>query len=346
MSLSQHLTSASAAHGRLAFHPDCPRCAHRLAGELGTDQLVGLRSQAAVAAAVLAFSAGAGPTAAVANQVAQPGEGTTDPGPEGPGMDPGFDPGGDDGYDGETDTSPGGEGGGESDDGDGPPVETEPFNDPTPDQIDPDAPPEVEQPPAPQPPAQPPAQAPPPVAQPPAPAPAPPPVAAPPAPAPVPAPAPAPAPPAAPAPPPAPEPEATPRTSRGDQPDQERERRKSKRGPAAGAPAPVAAPAPSAAPVVVEQTPAPTDTAAEVVPVSQRPAEPAAAPEPERLVAGASYRVRPGDSLWSIARRALAGGASNGQLAREVARLWRLNEDRIATGDPSMLHVGTVLRLR
>jgi nucleoid-associated protein YgaU len=77
----------------------------------------------------------------------------------------------------------------------------------------------------------------------------------------------------------------------------------------------------------------------ETVAVSQ-----AAAPS-EGPVKGDSYRVRPGDSLWSIARRQLGPQATNGQLARQVNRLWELNEERIGTGDPSMLHVGTVLTL-
>ena len=38
-------------------------------------------------------------------------------------------------------------------------------------------------------------------------------------------------------------------------------------------------------------------------------------------------------------------GASAGQIARLVSRLWELNHARIGTGDPDMLHVGTVLRL-
>jgi hypothetical protein len=29
-----------------------------------------------------------------------------------------------------------------------------------------------------------------------------------------------------------------------------------------------------------------------------------------------------------------------------VNRLWQLNEERIGTGDPSLLHVGTLLKLR
>jgi nucleoid-associated protein YgaU len=62
-------------------------------------------------------------------------------------------------------------------------------------------------------------------------------------------------------------------------------------------------------------------------------------------ITGASYTVRPGDSLWSIARRLLGPDASAGRIAREVNRLWQLNQDRIGTGDPSLIHVGTVLKL-
>jgi nucleoid-associated protein YgaU len=56
--------------------------------------------------------------------------------------------------------------------------------------------------------------------------------------------------------------------------------------------------------------------------------------------------VVPGDSLWSIARRILGSEASNSQLADQVTRLWVLNDQRIGTGDPDLLHVGTLLRLR
>jgi nucleoid-associated protein YgaU len=82
--------------------------------------------------------------------------------------------------------------------------------------------------------------------------------------------------------------------------------------------------------------PAPPTTAS----VSQ-PTEPPAGP-----INGPSYTVRVGDSLWSIARRLLGPDASAGRIAREVNRLWQLNEDRIGTGNPSLIHVGTVLRLR
>jgi hypothetical protein len=59
-----------------------------------------------------------------------------------------------------------------------------------------------------------------------------------------------------------------------------------------------------------------------------------------------SYVVQSGDCLWHIAADLLAGSASTEAVAREVQRLWRLNEDRIGTGDPSLIYAGTELRLR
>ena len=87
---------------------------------------------------------------------------------------------------------------------------------------------------------------------------------------------------------------------------------------------------------------------------------PAAAPAPAQTtthrVTGSSgprakaadriHVVRPGESLWSIASDFLGDGASVAQVAREVSRLWELNEDRIATGSPDLLYAGTRLRLR
>jgi nucleoid-associated protein YgaU len=112
------------------------------------------------------------------------------------------------------------------------------------------------------------------------------------------------------------------------------------------APERAAKPHPRTHPVVTEQSGSlPVVEAAEpippaaTVPVSQ-PAEP-----PKGPVTGRSYTVKPGDSLWSIARRRLGGSPSAGQIAREVDRLWRLNAERIGTGNPSLIHVGTVLRL-
>ena len=58
------------------------------------------------------------------------------------------------------------------------------------------------------------------------------------------------------------------------------------------------------------------------------------------------YAVQPSDSLWSIAKRLLGPNASPARVAREVNRLWSLNRDRIATGDPDLLMVGTRLELR
>jgi LysM domain len=59
-----------------------------------------------------------------------------------------------------------------------------------------------------------------------------------------------------------------------------------------------------------------------------------------------SYVVQSGDCLWHIAADRLPGGASDAEIAGEVARLWALNEDSIGTGDPSLLYAGTTLRLR
>jgi hypothetical protein len=93
-----------------------------------------------------------------------------------------------------------------------------------------------------------------------------------------------------------------------------------------------------------EAAPPPADT---VVPrttttkpfLSEAP-KPASSPITDR-----SYTVQPGDNLWSIARRLVGPGASAGQIAHEVERLWKLNRDRIGTGDASLIYAGTVLRL-
>jgi resuscitation-promoting factor RpfA len=81
------------------------------------------------------------------------------------------------------------------------------------------------------------------------------------------------------------------------------------------------------------------------------PTQPPAAPvepqgAPTDLRGRKLHTVRPGESLWSIAAALLPAGASNEQIAAEVQRLWQLNKIRIGTGDPSLILVGTVLRLR
>lgn len=70
-------------------------------------------------------------------------------------------------------------------------------------------------------------------------------------------------------------------------------------------------------------------------------------------VAPAARRIRerfhvvlPGESLWSIASALLDADASPADVAVEVRRLWRLNAERIGTGDPSLLRIGVRLRLR
>ena len=58
------------------------------------------------------------------------------------------------------------------------------------------------------------------------------------------------------------------------------------------------------------------------------------------------HRVHAGESLWSIASDMLGPSASPARIAGEVHRLWQLNRERIATGNPDLLMVGTTLRLQ
>ncbi len=59
----------------------------------------------------------------------------------------------------------------------------------------------------------------------------------------------------------------------------------------------------------------------------------------------ASLVVRPGDSLWSIARRLLSAGASNEAVELKVVEIWNHNVNRIGTGDPNLIFPGTRLVL-
>jgi nucleoid-associated protein YgaU len=104
---------------------------------------------------------------------------------------------------------------------------------------------------------------------------------------------------------------------------------------------------------VDEQASAPTATpvqAAESSTATSARAATLAGAQPSTTRAGEihghNYTVCPGDSLWSIARRLLGNGASPADICGEVNRLWQLNRERIATGDPHLLIVGTKLRLR
>lgn len=111
---------------------------------------------------------------------------------------------------------------------------------------------------------------------------------------------------------------------------------------------PVASPPPPAiqepsAPVVAAPKPALSATT-QVRATTEPPApEPPGSPSP----AGPGYViVEPGDSLWSIATRLLGKDASPARIARKVSQLWTLNEDRIGTGRPDLVLVGTKLKLR
>ena len=86
---------------------------------------------------------------------------------------------------------------------------------------------------------------------------------------------------------------------------------------------------PSPAPPVVESVEPPV-------------VEPAA---PPAAIGGRLHRVGPGESLWLIAERLLGPGATAAEVAAEVERLWRLNRDRIGTGDPDLVPAGVTIVL-
>jgi hypothetical protein len=58
-----------------------------------------------------------------------------------------------------------------------------------------------------------------------------------------------------------------------------------------------------------------------------------------------SIVVKPGDSLWSIARGLLPAEASNAQIEHKLVRIWDLNAGRIGTGDPNLIFPGQRLVL-
>lgn len=318
-SLTAHLTD-NGDHGRLGFHPGCPACRdQRLFGSLSSDAVISRRTRAALASGVLALSA-AGPSVALAQEPDQQVDGA-------PGAEQATGGGG-------ADSSPLVEAPAEDPDGDRTltladpsdseltediPIETEPVESPGPPAVpspeakdDPKPTSEQLQPeigPRPTSPASPTES---PVL-----------VEAPPE-----------AAPAGPAPlPDDPGPEAL-------QPEQTAET-----GPrdhsVPETPLTEAAPAaPIAARAIVDPAPA-TETALTSVSSAAPPnAEPASARSGRFLL------VQPGDSLWSIAKRALGPDASSAKIAREVNRLWQLNSDQIGTGSPDLITVGTKLRLR
>lgn len=326
-SLSAHLREAGD-HGRLAFHPECPICRdERLAGALPTDAIVSRRTQALFAAGVLAWSS-ATPVAVLAAEPDQEREGTAAP-EQIAGIDPAanadFDPGGestelpfDAGPPADTQAAP------------APEEETEALEqEPATDEVAPvaDAGDQAS--------AQVPAE--------------------PSAPRPTESVAPQPTPEATPVAAPTPTPAeqaAKPTPSVADADSHIRalapvQPRREERQESAGAPAPPVrtAPAPQPAPAVPASEPSETTT----VYVAQVPAAPAPAANSKVSTARPGDRfhvVVAGESLWSISKDVLGADASVAQVARHVNRLWELNSERIGTGDPDLLMVGTRLALR
>jgi peptidoglycan hydrolase-like protein with peptidoglycan-binding domain len=79
-------------------------------------------------------------------------------------------------------------------------------------------------------------------------------------------------------------------------------------------------------------------------PVVTGRAAPLPPPQPARS-STRRYTVQPGDALWPIAERHLAGSSSVGEVAEQVQDLETMNRDRIASGDPDVLEAGEELRL-
>lgn len=75
------------------------------------------------------------------------------------------------------------------------------------------------------------------------------------------------------------------------------------------------------------------------LPMPDRPVGPA-----RRSVAPAQVLVRPGDTLWNIARSTLPTGAGPDEVTRHWHRIWGANRDAIGA-DPDLIRPGTTLRL-
>jgi len=67
--------------------------------------------------------------------------------------------------------------------------------------------------------------------------------------------------------------------------------------------------------------------------------------EPTRADSPPSVHVvAEGECLWSIAERRLGPAATNTQLASYIDQLWRLNAERLGTGNPNLIYTGQQLR--
>jgi nucleoid-associated protein YgaU len=58
-----------------------------------------------------------------------------------------------------------------------------------------------------------------------------------------------------------------------------------------------------------------------------------------------SVVVRPGDSMWAIARRIVGPTASNEEVQKKLVAVWDMNAKRIGTGDPNLVFPGQRLIL-
>jgi hypothetical protein len=337
-SLSRHLRE-SGDHGGLPFHASCPVCrAERLSGELTSRRLLGPRASAAAVALLIGSSTLTGPLAAaqVPDEMTQPPDGTEET----------------------ADGTLGEEG-----------EETVEIPDPEP-PLPPSPTVEVEAPavePAPAPPPSPPASPEPlpPTPQPPAELTAPP---APPAleqpqPAPVEAPAspaePPASPPAAPAPEPGPATPPRPAPAAPEEEDEDKARDRRPKKPegdeSARGDVPTTSPGPQLqppveAPAVAPQVVSPPDPTATVpVPAissgDQSAVEVRSSVRASTEAPGRVHVVRPGETLWSIAKALLGDGASPARIAAMVDRLWRLNTERIRSGQPDLILPGERLLL-
>lgn len=124
-------------------------------------------------------------------------------------------------------------------------------------------------------------------------------------------------------------------------------------------PAAADAPAEPAAAAPVPQPPAPERVVQPGAPMpvaaSQEPPPTPARPVPERhvhrrapstatvpVVAGGTYTVQLGDSLWAITARSLGAGSSNAAIAGAWPEVYAANRDRIGP-DPNLIRPGTEL---
>jgi Tfp pilus assembly protein FimV len=93
--------------------------------------------------------------------------------------------------------------------------------------------------------------------------------------------------------------------------------------------------------------PVPATVPAAPAPATTPATAPAPTPAARRGVRATRgwHVIQRGESLWSIASERLPDDASTAEIAREVERLWALNEDRIGTGDRNVLLAGTRIKL-